>query len=106
MSTARSNIHGAKVILCIWWDQLDVVYYELLKPSETITANICLEEVNDVAPSDYYLFRPMAHGLANQHFHSYEEVNKWIDSWIASKDASFFSRLYPSIPRKIEKSSG
>ena len=44
----------------------------------------------DVAPSDYHLFRSMAHGLANQHFRYYEEVKKWIDSWIASKDASFF----------------
>ena len=25
--------------LCIWWDQLDVVYYELLKPTETITGD-------------------------------------------------------------------
>ena len=35
-STARPNIHGAKVVLLIWWDQLGVVYYEPLKPSETI----------------------------------------------------------------------
>ena len=35
-STARPNIHGVKVMLCIWRDQLCVVYYELLKPSETI----------------------------------------------------------------------
>ena len=26
-----------KKMLCIWWDQLGVVYYELLKPNETIT---------------------------------------------------------------------
>jgi len=26
-------------MLCIWWDQLGVVYYELLKPSETITGD-------------------------------------------------------------------
>ena len=32
-STARPNIHG------ICWDQLIVVYYELLKPSETITGD-------------------------------------------------------------------
>ena len=38
-STARPNIHGAKVILCIWWDHLGVVYYELLKPNETITGD-------------------------------------------------------------------
>lgn len=35
-STAKRNIHGGKVMLCIWWDQKGVVYYELLQPSETI----------------------------------------------------------------------
>ena len=34
-STAKPNIHGKK-LMCIW-DQLGVVYYELLKPNETIT---------------------------------------------------------------------
>ena len=28
-------------MLCIWWDQLGVVYYELLKPIETITGVLC-----------------------------------------------------------------
>ena len=31
-----SNIYDAKTMLCIWWDQKDVLYYELLKLSETI----------------------------------------------------------------------
>ena len=35
-STPKPNIHGAKVILCIWWDQKGVLYYELIKPGETI----------------------------------------------------------------------
>jgi len=35
-STAKPNIHGAKVMLCIWWDQKGVLYYELLKSGETI----------------------------------------------------------------------
>ena len=39
MSTARPNIHGTKVMLCIWCDQLGVVYYELMKPSETVTGD-------------------------------------------------------------------
>ena len=30
-------------------------------------------------------FRPMAHGLADQHFANYEEVAKWLESWLASK---------------------
>ena len=35
--TAKPNIHSAKLMLCIWRDQLGVVYYELLQPNETIT---------------------------------------------------------------------
>ncbi|GBN14931.1 Mariner Mos1 transposase [Araneus ventricosus] len=35
--SAKPNIHGSK--LCFWWDQLDVVYYELLKRNETITGD-------------------------------------------------------------------
>ena len=35
-STAKPNIYGAKVMLCIWWDQKGVLYNELLKPGETI----------------------------------------------------------------------
>ena len=35
-STAKPNIHGAKVMICIWWDQKGVLYYELLKPCKTI----------------------------------------------------------------------
>ena len=38
-STTRPNIHATKVMLCIWWDQLCVVYYELSKTNETVTAD-------------------------------------------------------------------
>ncbi|GFV58091.1 mariner Mos1 transposase [Trichonephila clavipes] len=36
-SKAKPNIHGSKVMLSMWW--LGVVYYELLKPTETITGD-------------------------------------------------------------------
>ena len=155
--TAKPNIHGSKVMLCIWWDQLGVVYYELLKPSETITGaryrtqlmrlsralkekrpqylerhdKVILQHDNarphvakvvktyletlkwevlphppyspDVAPSDYHLFRSMAHGLKHQHFQSYEEVQNWIDSWIASTDDQFFQRGIRLLPERWEK---
>ena len=35
-STAKPNIHGEKVMLCIKWDQKGVLYYVLLKLGETI----------------------------------------------------------------------
>ena len=113
---------GKKLMLCIWWDQLEVVYYGLLQPNETITAERyqqqlmqlsralkfkspqyaqrhdkvivqhdnarqhvakvvkeTLEALNwdvlrhpsyspDITPSDYHLFRSMAHGLADEEF--------------------------------------
>jgi len=38
-STPRPNIHGSKIMLCIWWNQKSFVYYELLKSSDSITGN-------------------------------------------------------------------
>ncbi|KAG5322384.1 MOS1T transposase, partial [Pseudoatta argentina] len=57
----------------------------------------------DIAPSDFHLFRSMAHGLADRRIHSYEEAQKWIDSWIASKDMSFFRRGIHVLPERWEK---
>ena len=57
----------------------------------------------DVAPSDYHLFRSMAHDLADQHFRSYEEVKNKIDSWIASKDDHFFDAGFVRYPKDGRK---
>lgn len=37
-STPKQDIHSKKVLLCIWWDIKGVIYYELLPPGETVTA--------------------------------------------------------------------
>jgi len=50
-STAKPNIHGKKLILCIWWDQLGVVYYELLKSNETITGGSLPNTIDEIEPS-------------------------------------------------------
>ena len=152
-STPKRNIHGSKVMLCIWWDQLGVVYYELLKTGQTITGerykqqlielNRALKEKRpeyakrhdrmilqhdnarphvarpvketlealgweviphppyspDIAPSDYHLFRSMQSALSAQRFNSYEDMKKWLDSWIASKPKKFFYEGIHNLPQ-------
>lgn len=36
MSLAKQDTHGSKLLFCISWGQLDVVYYELLKLKDII----------------------------------------------------------------------
>ncbi|EFN76500.1 Histone-lysine N-methyltransferase SETMAR, partial [Harpegnathos saltator] len=57
----------------------------------------------DIAPSDYHLFRSMAHGLSKQRFTLYEDTKNWVDSWIASKDEEFFRRGIRILPERWEK---
>lgn len=153
-STPKRNIHSSKVMLCIWWDQLGVVYYELLKPGVTVTGDLYLQQLMrlsqalkdrrpqyhdrhdkvillhdnarphvasqvkmyleklrweilphppyspDTAPSDYHLFRSMTQALADQNFSSFEEVENWVASWIASKDEEFFKSGIRMLPEK------
>lgn len=37
--TPKQEFHEKKALLCIWWDQQGVLYHELLKPGETVTAD-------------------------------------------------------------------
>ena len=37
-STPRPNRFGKKTIICVFWDQSSIVYYELLKPGKTVIA--------------------------------------------------------------------
>ncbi|GBP07631.1 Mariner Mos1 transposase [Eumeta japonica] len=57
----------------------------------------------DITSSNFHLFHSMAHGLADQRFNSYEEVKKWIDSWIASKNMTFFRCRIHILPEKWER---
>ena len=49
--TARPNRYGWKIMLCVWWDQKGVIYYELLKPGETV--NTELPTTNDQFKSSF-----------------------------------------------------
>ena len=45
----------------------------------------------------------MAHGLADQQFHSYEDIEKWLDSWIASKYEHFYRNDIRALPERWAK---
>ena len=62
-STAKPNIHGKKLMLCIWWDQLGVLYYELLQPQETITGERYQQQLKQLSRA-LKLKRPQ---YANRH---------------------------------------
>ncbi|KAL6258193.1 hypothetical protein P5V15_010122 [Pogonomyrmex californicus] len=48
-STPKPNIHAKKVLLCIWWDWNSVLYYELLQPGETITADRYQQQLTNLS---------------------------------------------------------
>ena len=45
----------------------------------------------------------MAHGLTDQQFRSYEDIEKWLDSWIASKDEHFYRNGIRALPERWAK---
>lgn len=57
----------------------------------------------DLAPSDYHLFSSMRHALADQHFQNYEEVEKWVADWFASKNEKFYWDGIHMLPERCEK---
>ena len=38
--TPKPNLYLRKTLLCVWWDIHGIIHYELLKPGETITADV------------------------------------------------------------------
>lgn len=153
-STAKPNRFGQKAMLCVWWDQKGIVYFELLKPGETVNTDRYRQQLinlnhaliekrpewarrhgkvillhdnapshtakpvkdtlaalgweilphppysPDLAPSDYDLFSSMGHALAKQHFHSYEDVRKWLDNWFGSRHFQFFWKGIHNLPTR------
>ncbi|GBP51768.1 Mariner Mos1 transposase [Eumeta japonica] len=57
----------------------------------------------DIAPSDYHLFRSMAHALIDQKFTLYEDCQKWVDLWISSKDKDIFQHGIHLLPERWQK---
>ena len=49
------------------------------------------------------LFQSMAHSVADQQLRSHEDIKKWLDSWIASKDEHFYRNGIQALPERWAK---
>ena len=56
--------------------------------------------LSELAPSDYHLFAPMGHALAEQHFGSYEDVKKWLSEWFTVKGEDFYWHSIQKLPER------
>ena len=54
----------------------------------------------DIVPSYYYLFWLMSYALAEKRFQSFEDIKKWVYSWIASKYKEFFGNVIRKLSEK------
>ena len=45
----------------------------------------------------------MAHSLVDRQFRSYEDIEKWLDSWIALKDEHFYRKGIRALPERWAK---
>ncbi|XP_043258954.1 histone-lysine N-methyltransferase SETMAR-like [Colletes gigas] len=44
----KANIHGKKILLCVWWDCQGIIHHELLKSNLTITADRYVQQLQRV----------------------------------------------------------
>ncbi|GFY26019.1 mariner Mos1 transposase [Trichonephila clavipes] len=42
---SKSDIHQKKVLLSVWWDYKEIVYFELLPPNRTINSDVYIEQL-------------------------------------------------------------
>lgn len=121
-STAKPNIHGSKVMLCIWWDQKGVIYYELLKSGQTITADLyrtqlirlkrALAEKRPEYASRHesvifhhdnarpHIAKPVKNYLR---FTSEQDIKNWLDRFFATNPENFFWDGIHKLPERWSK---
>lgn len=46
--TPKPDIHGKKVMLCVWWNSKGLVYFEVLDPGQTVTADLYQHQLDRV----------------------------------------------------------
>ena len=44
----KANIHGKKILLCVWWDRQGIIHHELLNRNETVTGDVYVQQLQRV----------------------------------------------------------
>lgn len=44
----KPEVHQCKILLCVWWDQVGVIHYEMLPKKQTINAELYCEQLKRV----------------------------------------------------------
>lgn len=50
-STAKPGLYPKKVLLCVWWSIRGIVHFEVLKPEQTVNADLYCEQLDRVNQS-------------------------------------------------------
>ena len=70
IATPKRELHGKKVMLCVWWDQKGIIYWELLEPRQTVTADLYSKQ----------LMR-LSEVLQRKRPYGGKESARWFSSW-------------------------
>ena len=96
-SREMSNIHGSKLLLSIWWDQLDVVYYEQFKLTKTIMGDcyqLHLRHLIRALKKKRSLYKQRHDKVILQHDKARSHVAKQMKTY-------FIHRIYQTLPSLI-----
>ncbi|XP_047370026.1 histone-lysine N-methyltransferase SETMAR-like [Vespa velutina] len=47
-STAKPGLHPKKALVCVWWSIRGIVHFEMLKPGQTVNADLYCEQLDRV----------------------------------------------------------
>lgn len=150
---AQPEPHQRKNLLCVWFDSLGCLYFELMPVNATVNASVYSNQLQkladimkekrsrratvhllhdnarphtalltrqkicelgwhpvphppyspDIAPCDYYLFRPLKHFLSGQTFNSYDALKMAINSFFESQLPAFWRDGIQMLPDRWAK---
>ena len=47
----KAELHGRKIMLCVWWDRRGIIHFKLLSRNETFTADLYVQQLQHIHQS-------------------------------------------------------